>query len=491
MSQYPASVIDDDGNVHHLLKTPLGRGGQGVVFRTRSPHVVVKLIEIPASVAGDAPRPARGGSAQRLWTRLTSVGGSGPLVDEAKRQSLRRRLENVHLLPLPDLQLARPLSMLRDHVGYTMRLLTGMVPIRTLLAEPGTKDLAGFYQTTGGVARRLRLLANTASLLARLHAIPLVYADVSPNNVFVSESGDASEVWFIDLDNLDHLSTHGPSIYTPGFGAPEIVAGRSGVTTLSDAFSFAILAFYVLAQVHPFLGNYVEEGGWDDDEDREQLAFHGEVPWIEDPDDDSNRSDHGIPRDLVLSGPLRDLFQRTFGRGRAQRLERPGMVEWADALRLAADCVVSCPGCKSSFDISAKTCHFCNSGVQPGFVHLEVHRWDPEADESEASAVHSHAVWHRMIDAGSDGVVLRHVVEPVLAASPDPPALRVRFIRQEISIEPLDGREILVVKGGQIQRLEGETRFRLPTQGHEIYLHFGPIDRPHRLAALRYYPESR
>ena len=44
MSDFPSTVVDDDGNVHHLLKQPLGRGGQGVVLRTRSPHIAVKLI---------------------------------------------------------------------------------------------------------------------------------------------------------------------------------------------------------------------------------------------------------------------------------------------------------------------------------------------------------------------------------------------------------------------------------------------------------------
>jgi DNA-binding helix-hairpin-helix protein with protein kinase domain len=404
-----------------------------------------------------------------------------------KRQSLRRRLEDVRILPLPELHLAQPLSMLREHVGYTMRLLTGMVPLRALIAEPGTENLARFYQSTGGLRRRLRVLANTASILARLHAVPLVYADVSPNNVFISETLDASEVWFIDLDNLDHLSSHGPGIYTPGFGAPEVVSGRAGVTTLSDAFSFSVLAFYVLTQVHPFLGDYVEEGGWDDDEDREQLAFRGEVPWIEDPDDDSNRTERGVTRELVLSPPLRELFQRAFGPGRKNREQRPGMAEWAEVLRQAADRVVSCKGCHSTFDVTAGTCHFCTEGLRPEFIHMQVNRWDPEIDEDEASAVSPRAVWHKMLDPASDGIVLRHVVEPVLADAEDPPVLRVRLVQRGISLEPLGGGDVHVVMGGRMQRLERETRLPVPKPGSEIFLHFGALERPHRMAVLRYY----
>ena len=487
VNDFPTSVVDDDGNVHHLLKTPLGRGGQGVVLRTRSPHIAVKLIGALPDPAADAPKQPPGGSAVKLWNQLTSGAAIELTPNMQKREALRRRLEDVRLLPLPDLHLAQPLSMLRDHVGYTMRLLTGMVPIRSLIAEPGADSLAGFFQETGGVRRRLDVLAKTASLLARLHAVPLVYADISPNNVFVSESNDASEVWFIDLDNLDYLSPNAPGIFTPGFGAPEVASGRAGVTTLSDSFSFSILASYVLAQTHPFLGDFVEEGGWDDDEDREQLAFHGQVPWIEDPDDASNRSARGIPRELVLSKPLRELFQRTFGPGRIHRDLRPGMAEWADVLRRAADRVVSCSGCGSTFDVTAGTCHFCTGNLRPAFIHMQVNRWDPEIDDAGGSAVSSRPVWHKMLDVVQGSVIHRHVVEPTLADAEDQPVLRVRAVPRGIAVEPLSSYEIHVALAGKLQRLERETRLPLPAPGSEAYLHYGPMDRPHRMAALRYY----
>jgi hypothetical protein len=160
MSDFPSTVVDDDGNVHHLLKQPLGRGGQGVVLRTRSPHIAVKLI----GAVEDAPAAPEARSAQKLWGQLTKAPGIALSPDAQRHSALRRRLEDVRALPLPRLHLAQPLSMLRDHVGYTMRLLTGMVPMRTLIAEPGTSKLGEFYQSSGGLGRRLELLANTAGL---------------------------------------------------------------------------------------------------------------------------------------------------------------------------------------------------------------------------------------------------------------------------------------------------------------------------------------
>jgi serine/threonine protein kinase len=488
MSDFPSTVVDEDGNVHHLLKRPLGRGGQGVVLRTRSPHIAVKLLG-----AVPEPKPEKDArSAQKLWNQLTNAKGMTLDVDDKKQTALRRRLEDVRTLPLPRLHLAQPLSMLRDHVGYTMRLLTGMVPMRSLIAEPGEPNLAQFYQSTGGVGRRLELLAKTAGLLARLHAVPLVYADVSPNNVFISEATDADEVWLIDLDNLDFLSASAPSIFTPGFGAPEVVTGRAGVSTLSDSHAFAVLAFWVLAQVHPFLGDYVEEGGWDDDgdEDREQLAFRGELPWIEDTSDDSNRTSKGIARHLVLSKPVRELFRRTFESGRRDRALRPSMNEWADVLRRAADRVVSCKSCGSSFDVTAGSCQFCTASPRPSFIHMQVNRWDPEIDDAGASAVSTRAVWHKMLDMTKDSVVLRHVVEPVLADAEDQPVLRVRVLKSGIALEALSNNEIHVVLGGRTQRLGAELKLPLPKTGSETFLHFGPLDRPHRMAVLRLYLEG-
>ena len=122
--------------------------------------------------------------------------------------------------------------MLRDHAGYTMRLLTGYGAD----AQPD-RWARHLRRVLCPVDWRRRttppeLLAKTAGLLARLHAVPLVYADVSPNNVFISETADANEVWLIDLDNLDYPPpAHRAS--SPGLCAPEVgtdapVSRRSG-----------------------------------------------------------------------------------------------------------------------------------------------------------------------------------------------------------------------------------------------------------------------
>ena len=121
---------------------------------------------------------------------------------------------------------------------------------------------------------------------------------------------------------------------------------------------------------------------------------------------------------------------------------------------------------------------------------MQVNRWDPEIDDTGGSAVSSRPVWHKMLDASQDSVVLRHVIEPVLADADDLPALRIRILRSGIAIEPLSGHEVHAVVAGHIQRIERETKLHMPKAGNEVYLHFGAMDRPHRMGVLRLVESS-
>jgi len=489
VNEYPRQLVDENGCVHLLHERPLGQGGQGIVFRTRDDDTAVKMVTDPVG------RPIQGNSQEH--------------------QRLCGLFEEVRLLPLPSLHLAKPLAMLKEpYVGYVMRLLNGMVPIGTLLAKPGS-SLGQFYLEGGGLTRRLRLLAKTAETLARLHAIPLVYADISPNNIFVSQDVQAAEAWLIDADNLHFASSAGPAIYTPGFGAPELLQGKSGVNTLTDVHAFAVLAFQVLVQHHPFLGDYVEEaGGWDADDDLENKAFAGEVPWIDDAEDNLNYTEKGIfPRDMVLSPRLQDLFQVTFGLGRCRPTTRPGMQRWVETLHQAADSTVVCLDCRSSFYPKTAQCPWCGNGVRDAFVYVRACRWDPELDADEfdiatggkyrdalpdiPAGERSHqlplkVVWHKVLVPGRDDFIERHVVSPTLFADGDPPALEVRFSPNTFTITPTDGGVYFAVatEARTCVRLDKAHTIRLSDLATGWYLHCGPLDQPHRLLAFTYHPKA-
>src|SRR5579872_998663 len=201
MHQAQQHVVDASG-VRHELGRVLGKGGQGTVY------------EVPGQRA----------------VKLVSD------VSRVRRERLQERLAFVRRLPLDGLEIARPLQLLRaPQVGYVMDLVTGMVPLATLAVVPHEeRNPVSWYQSGGGLRRRLRLLARAGDILQALHGKGLVYADPSPQNVFVSEDRQRDYVRLIDADNLRYRATvEDPGVFTPLYGAPELVTGKGLVTSLS------------------------------------------------------------------------------------------------------------------------------------------------------------------------------------------------------------------------------------------------------------------
>jgi hypothetical protein len=352
-------LTDEYSNVHRLAKV-LGRGGQGIVYRTMDSDIAIKLV--------------------------TDHTGE-PLNDQAEIDKMNERIKAIRYLPVPeDLPLARPVAPLKGNAGYVMRLLNGMngfdsfgftmqsfptdEALPTWLQE-GVKDdfLARqlqYYSKTGGLRRRLSVLSQAASILGRLHASGLVYGDINHNNLFVSESLDDPVVWFIDADNLRYAGNN-PGIYFPGYGAPEIVRGENGGTFFSDCYAFACLAFRMLTIRHPFDGKALswddadnDEDDWDEEPmDPMQKAYMGMLPFIDDPDDDSNQAG-GVPREVFINPSLKTLFEKVFCEGRHTPEVRPPALLWARELAAAADQCVVCPGCSMSYYYTEAHCPYCD-----------------------------------------------------------------------------------------------------------------------------------
>lgn len=335
-------LLDEYGNRHERV-AELNRGGQGVVYTTTDKDLAVK---------------------QPL------VAGTDQLDHSKDYATIYQR---VRTLPIPPrIPVSLPLSILRDEPGYVMRLADGMAP----LSELDTRDF-DHYSQTGSVKRRLYALYKAAAILARLHSAGLVYGDISGNNVLMGEGSDG-EVWLIDTDNLAYEAAAKDAMFTPGFGAPEVVRGEDAGRPRSDCWAFAVLAFKVLTMGHPFIGKRVLEpddaAGWDAEPaadgaptDPDEQARAGYLPWIYDEDDDSNAAVAGLPPQLVLTTELMALFQETFGPGRLEPHRRPTMSLWAPTLARAFDVSLVCKKCfRSYFAPGFTECPYCG---QPAHGH--------------------------------------------------------------------------------------------------------------------------
>ena len=453
---HPQHVTSIRG-IRYRLGSELGRGGQGVVFAVEGERLAVKLL------------PGR---------------------SERRREHLRDQLAMVARLPLDGLAVAHPIDQLRPpHVGYMMELFTGMAPLRSLLRPPkGVDNVAQWYLDGGGLGRRLRLLAHIAQAISALHGRALVYTDLSPHNVFVSESTSDFEVRLIDVDNLHEATAIGRTVYTPRYGAPEVVRQTGLPSTLADAHAFAVLAFETLALAHPLLGDAVRDG----EPALEERALAGELPWIDAPDDDSNRSSDGIPRDLALSPVLQSDFQTTFGRGLSNPDERPGMATWAEHLHRAADRTIICPSCGGSYFVNRGACLWCDE-KRPDCVVARATLWDPcrrrttEAGGIEESpglvpqANGKARVLDQVVIAERHSIKLTERITH--GALGNTPTLAAEFAPGRIVLTPASEVPMrLVSLSGKIDR-ELDQRIDVPI-GHrreDWRIHVGPSDRLHRV----------
>lgn len=363
-------VRDIHDHPYELIEQ-IGKGGQGVVWTTNFPNVLVKIINRE--------------------------------VAEEKRNRWWRQIQHLMRQPLDGLAIAHPLTLItKPRAGYVMELMDGLEPLSNVMQKSNDEGVDG-YLATGGLQRRLKVLAKLARTLSELHGRGLAYGDISPANIFISQSIEHSEVWLIDADNIDSLSRdvfysvtgdqpeHKNQVtYTPDYGAPEILRGESGINTLTDSWSFAVLAFSLLTLAHPLKGDLVLNG----EPEIEDAAMRGELPWVDHPTDSSNTRSVGLPSDMVLEKPLRNLFERCFNAGMNDAGARPSLNEWAEAFEVASKHCIQCQFCKSSFIYSSKhACPFCDQiqdkqqtlllhehyYIPPSLLHQELGETIPEA----------------------------------------------------------------------------------------------------------------
>jgi len=329
-----------------VLGKELGKGGQGIVHRVKGTRHCVKIY----------------------------FG-----LNEARRAALRLRLEKLrllradHTLILPRKLISAPLA------GYVMDLVDDADPSSTIAV--GRAPAKENYAQTGGLRRRLLAGIQLAWAFQALHARGLAYCDLSFDNVYITRRG-APRVRLIDCDNLTVQGAPPPRIQgTPWFIAPEVLDGRFAPDSLTDAHSLAVLLYHMLVQTHPLLGDSIR----DCTHELEQQALRGrwpfdagatsdQLPWVDHPDDDRNRTKTGIPRKLVLSGRLQQSFQQAMGPGLLDRKRRPSEGHWAEVLSGAVDGVRTCPSCNQhSYYNTKRSCPWCGASLPPVLLLLIQH----------------------------------------------------------------------------------------------------------------------
>lgn len=370
--QIGVSVTESDGSTivlrqvrdsfdhTHIIKSEISRGGQGIVCFTENDDFVIKL----------------------------TMDSTGNVIskekDPQKFKQIDNEIRNITFKPFPDkLHLAYPIARLTEYSGYVMRLMGDMTEYASLV--PYSTEEISRMSTDGGHRRRFELLSKLAALLAKLHNGGFVYCDLSPRNAFVTKDPELNtqNVWLIDADNVFMPGEDADKlVYTQRYAAPELLSNKS-CSQASDCYSFATLAFESLAANHPFKGDKAEGNddgkAWDAESKPTSTPpdippeYSGQIPWIEDIEDDSNHTDAGLPRQNFLTDETFRLFNATFcEEGREKPSSRPTAVLWARAFAHSYAQSVRCAkqDCNMSFVYSdkQKKCPWCNSILSPIFT---------------------------------------------------------------------------------------------------------------------------
>lgn len=345
--------VDESNNKFRLLKE-IARGGQGAVFQTQYPNIVLKL-----ELNDNRPLPAN---------------------DEARKKFLA-----IRTLPIPrTVNVTLPLNILKKVSGYTMRMMDDMISFKAAFAgavdeQPlenswlenfaeANPDLAMiFFQLIkrGGLRRFFKAYLYAAQMLSEIHGAGLVYCDFSQNNIFISKDINFCNVWLIDSDNLDYQkNTRHLCFYTPHVGAPELHAETGGCTFYSDAFAFASAMFQQLTAHHPFDGALFDEKL--DEFEREDVEAErdcGFFSWVFDSADEENFWEGGEIFLEFIPPAILKLFDATFSQeeGLLKIIRRPSMSEWSFALAQTVDRIIHCPQCQMDRHGGAEKCFWCDT----------------------------------------------------------------------------------------------------------------------------------
>lgn len=385
--------------------------------------------------------------------------------------------------------MARPLALLAaPRCGYVMELMDGLIPLQSLLdrfVEAGEEAPLNYLQQ-GGLRRRIRILCQLARTLNQLHARGMLYGDLSPTNIFVSDDTAYAEVWLIDCDNISLEAHSGLTLHTPDYGAPEVVRGEAMLSSLSDCWSFAVIAYQVLTHNHPFKGEVVNEG----EPEEEDAALRGKYPWINHAEDDANACFANLPIQMLEHSRLPELFHRCFERGLDQPYERPSMAEWLEALSEIDEHLFTCVSCGADsmlplgIDMAHDaTCFFCDAPVDDRLVLFTEFIFQPADGQVDAGVADHWVATGRQVCLQPKGRQELKRLLPSFSYDRWPSDhVRVEYTEKGLGIQPLQGGTLHLQRGSDIKPLERYQGLRESLRGQQnepFHLHIGDLDAPH------------
>eukprot|EP00928_Gymnodinium_smaydae_P032374 TRINITY_DN23465_c0_g2_i1.p1 TRINITY_DN23465_c0_g2~~TRINITY_DN23465_c0_g2_i1.p1 ORF type:complete len:405 (+),score=45.08 TRINITY_DN23465_c0_g2_i1:53-1216(+) len=207
------------------LLNRLGGGRRNVVYRAVDK---AGLTDSERSDESDASLYHSTRSHDQVVVKVASKEGDRSFLKEKKFLSIVRGHPNVaSLLTSYDDAIVMPLY---GQVNLFWRVLEG-----SAVSE----------------SKAARLTCDILSALQHVHSFGIIHRNVKPGNISLTDNGRAV---LLDFENACYCSDTiqlEARVGSPGYVAPEVIQGKQ-VGTQADVFSAGCVAYFMLAQVHPF-----------------------------------------------------------------------------------------------------------------------------------------------------------------------------------------------------------------------------------------------
>jgi serine/threonine-protein kinase len=198
----------------------LGRGGMGVVYRARDPHInrIVAIKSVP-------------------------LVGLPPDVQNEYRERFAREAEAAGRLSHPGIVTIFDVG--EDSETRSPYIVMEFVKGQSLESA----QLSAFDA--------VRVVQEIADALDTAHSQGIVHRDLKPSNILLTDDGRSKIADFgIARLDLSELTTTGQVLGTPAFMSPEQLRGEP-VDGRSDLFSLGVILYTLLTGHRPFQGNSV------------------------------------------------------------------------------------------------------------------------------------------------------------------------------------------------------------------------------------------
>jgi serine/threonine protein kinase len=205
----------------YVLESRLGSGGMGTVFKAQDRYRC-DLPQADRLVAIKFLHEKPGGRAEVL-------------------SSLRREFYCAQALAHPNIVKVYDLDRDGDDEFFTMEYLEG---------ELLSRVIEHLDPLTMSRSRAWTIIGELAAGLAHAHARNVVHADLKPQNIMITKSG---EIRILDFgaSSTDAAEKNNSSAVTPAYASCELVEGQRA-DPRDDLFALACVAYELLAGQHPF-----------------------------------------------------------------------------------------------------------------------------------------------------------------------------------------------------------------------------------------------